>query len=77
MAKRTGGGEVDAAGLRRVLIAAVVEYGTHKLGPYVLAVPRRALGAAHPAGTLATLELEGGGLLLTYTPPRPAPKAKR
>jgi hypothetical protein len=64
------------AELRRLLIAAVVEYGTHKLGPYVLPVPRRAIAAANLAGTLATLELEGGGLLLTYTP-RPAPKAKR
>jgi hypothetical protein len=76
MAKRTGGGEVDAADLRRLLIATVVEYGTHKLGPHVLNIPRRALAAADVAGALATLEL-GGGLLLTYTSPRPAPKPKR
>ena len=77
MAKRTGGGEVSGEDLWRLLIAAVVEYSTHKLGPHVLPIPRRALAAADLAGTLATLELEGGGLLLTYTPPRPAPKPKR
>ena len=77
MAKRTAGGEVSGDELRRLLIAAVVEYGTHKLGPHVLPIPRRALAAADVAGALATLELEGGGLLLTYAPPRPAPKPKR
>jgi hypothetical protein len=74
MAKRTGG-EVDAADLRRLLVAAVVEYGTRKLiGPYTLAIPRV---ADADGGKLATLELADGRLLLTYTPPRPAPKPKR
>jgi hypothetical protein len=79
MAKRTGGGEVDAADLRRLLVAVVVEYGARKLiGPYTLAVPRRALHVAGAeGGKLATLELADGKLLLTYTPPRPAPKATR
>ena len=41
MAKRTGGGEVGGEELRRLLVAAVVEYGTRKLiGPYALALPR-------------------------------------
>ena len=71
MAKRTGGGEVDAADLRRLLIASVVEYGDRKLvGPHTLAIPPRALRAAdNDGGKLATLELADGRLLLTYTPP--------
>jgi hypothetical protein len=79
MAKRTGGGEVDAADLRRLLVAAVVEYGDRKLvGPHTLALPPRALRAADvEGGKLATLELAGGALLVTYTPPRPPPKPKR
>ena len=78
MAKRTGGGEVDAADLRRLLAAAVVEYGKRKLvGPYALTIPGRALRKADAGGNLATLELSGGGLLVTYTPPRPAPTPKR
>ena len=78
MAKRSGGGEVDAADLRRLLVAAVVEYGKRKpVGPFALTIPGRALRMADAEGSLATLELSGGGLLVTYTPPRPAPTAKR
>ena len=81
MARRSGGGKGEPSDLRRLLVAAVVEYGNRKLVPsYALALPRRALKAAGPdGGTLATLELPGGGLLLTYEPPRPEtkPKAKR
>jgi hypothetical protein len=73
MAKRTGG---DGMGLRRLLIAAVVEHGNRKLiGPYTLTIPRRALRTADAGGQLATLEV-GGGLLVTFRPPRPEPKAK-
>ena len=39
MALRTVGGEVSGDELRRLLISAVVEYGTHKLGPLVLPIP--------------------------------------
>ena len=78
MAKRTGGGEVDAADLRRLLVAAVVEYGKRKpVGPFALTIPGRAVRNADAGGDLATRELSGGGLLVTYTPPRPAPKPKR
>jgi hypothetical protein len=74
MAKRTGGDGMD---LRRLLIAAVVEHGNRKLiGPYTLTIPRRALHSADAGGNLATLEVRGG-LLVTFTPERPAPKAKR
>jgi hypothetical protein len=62
--------------VRRLLIGAVVEYGARKVGPYTLALPARALRNADPAGSLATLPLEGGGLLVTFTPERPVPKAK-
>ena len=67
------------AELRRLLVAAVVEYGNRKVvGPYTLAIPRRALRAADVnGGNLATLEMGDGKLLVTYTPARPPPKAKR
>jgi len=78
MAKRNGGGEIGGEDLRRLLVAALVEYGGRKVvGPYTLAIPRRALRAADAeGGRLATLELREGGLLLTYTPARETPKAK-
>jgi len=73
MAKRTVGDGMD---LRRLLIAAVVEHGNRKLiGPYTLTLPRRALREADAGGNLATLDV-GGGLLVTFTPERLAPKAK-
>jgi hypothetical protein len=66
------------AELRRLLVAAVVEYGNRKVvGPYTLAIPRRALRVADADGSLATLEMGDGKLLVTYTPARPPPKAKR
>ena len=76
MAKRSdGGGEHD---WRRLLAAVVAEYGTRKaIGPYTLTVPRRALGAAAGEGTLAAVELPNGDRLLTYSPPKPAPRPKR
>jgi hypothetical protein len=79
MAKRIDRGEPAAEDLRRLLVAAVVEYGNRKLVPsYALALPRRALKAAGAdGGTLATLELPGDGLLLTHEPARPETKAKR
>ena len=76
MAKRTGGDSMD---LRRLLTAAVVEYGTRKqIGPYALTIPHRALRTADAGGNLATLEVREG-LLVTFTPERaaPRPKAKR
>jgi hypothetical protein len=80
MAKRSGGGDnvVAEADLRRLLIAAVVEHGTRKLvGPYSIRIPRCALHTADAGGKLATLELPGGGLLVTFAPAPPAPKPKR
>ena len=63
MAKRNGGGEIGGEDLRRLLVAAVVEYGGRKVvGPYTLAIPRRALRVADTeGGRLATLELREGG----------------
>jgi hypothetical protein len=77
MAKRTGGGGVAEADVRRLLIAAVVEYGARKVGPYTLALPARALRNADTGGELDALQLEGGGVLVTFMPERPAPKPKR
>jgi len=73
MAKRTEAAE----DWRHLLAAAVVEYGGRRIGPYTLKIPVRALRGGDPAGTLATLKLPRGDLLLTYTPPRTEPKAKR
>jgi hypothetical protein len=77
MAKRTGGGKGDPD-MRRLLAAAVIEYGTRRVvGPYVLTIPRRSLRLVSTGGRLAEYELPGGGVVVTYTPPRETPKPKR
>ena len=70
MAKRTEAVEA----WRHFLAAAVVEYGQRRVRPYTLKIPARALRNGDPAGTLATLRLPRGDLLLTYTPPPPQPR---
>ncbi|HZN65378.1 MAG TPA: hypothetical protein VFB66_08750 [Tepidisphaeraceae bacterium] len=60
-----------------MLAAAVIEYGTRRVRPYYLILPRRALRAAGGEGRLSEAELPNGDRLLTYSPPRESPKPKQ
>jgi hypothetical protein len=74
MSKSTSSGGND---WRQLLAAAVVEYGSRKVvGPFALTIPRRALRHVTGEGTLSVTDLANGSRLLTYSPPRPAPKRK-
>ncbi len=45
------------------------------VGPFTLTISRRALRAVSAAGAVAEYDLPGGGVVVTYTPPREvAPK---
>ena len=64
----------DLAGVEGLALGQqLVEYEGTRVGPYTLKIPARALRNGDPAGTLATLRLPRGDVLLTYTPPRPEP----